>query len=75
MRDDVKGLNLRRIEYYTPYSRQVLPTHRKTVRMNPRLIAEEDLLWKITRNRMVSMGTEWYRKLEQNGIIKEVTIR
>jgi hypothetical protein len=59
MRDDVKGLNLRRIEYYTPYSRQVLPTHRKTVRMNPRLIAEEDYLWKITRNRMVSMGTEW----------------
>jgi hypothetical protein len=52
MRDDVKSLNLRRIEYYTPYSRQVLPTHTKTVRMNPRLIAEEDLLWKIS-------GTEW----------------
>jgi hypothetical protein len=67
MRDDVKGLNLRRIEYYTPYSRQVLPTHRKTVRMNPRLIAEEDLLWKIIRNRMVSMGSEWL--LEQNGIV------
>jgi hypothetical protein len=52
MRDNVKSLSLRRIEYYTPYSRKVLPTHRKTVRMNPRLIAEEDSLWKTT-------GTKW----------------
>jgi hypothetical protein len=50
--DDVKSLNFRRIEYCTPYSRQVLPTHRKIVRMNPRLIVEEDSQWKIT-------GTEW----------------
>jgi hypothetical protein len=45
MRDDVKGLNLRRIEYYTPYSRQVLPRRRNTTRMNPKLSVEEDLLW------------------------------
>jgi hypothetical protein len=65
MRDDVKSLNLRRIEYYTPYSRQVLPTHRKTVRMNLKLITKEDLLWKIS-------GTEWYPR-EQDGITLKVT--
>jgi hypothetical protein len=45
MRDDVKGLNLRSIEYYTPYSRQVLPRCRNTTRMNPKLSVEEDFLW------------------------------
>jgi hypothetical protein len=41
------SLNLRRIAYYIPYSRQVLPKHRKIVRMNPKLNAEEDSQWKI----------------------------
>jgi hypothetical protein len=38
-----KSLNIRRIGYYTPYSRQVLPKHRKTVRMDLKLSIEEDL--------------------------------
>jgi hypothetical protein len=44
------SLNLRRIEYYTPYSRQVLPTYRKTVRMNFKLSREEDSQWKMYIN-------------------------
>jgi hypothetical protein len=40
------SLNLRRIRYYTPYNRQVLPKHRNMVRMNPKLTVEEDLPWK-----------------------------
>jgi hypothetical protein len=42
--------DLRRIEYYTPYSRQVLPTYRKTVRMNLKLSMEEDSQWKMYIN-------------------------
>jgi hypothetical protein len=85
MRDDVKSLNLRRIEYYTPYSRQVLPTHRKMVRMNPRLMLKKTCYGRLQEqnsihgNRMVS---HWRLpeqngiiNFEQNGIIKEVTIR
>jgi hypothetical protein len=37
------SLNLRRIAYYAPYNRQVLLTHRNTVRLNHKLTAEEDM--------------------------------
>jgi hypothetical protein len=44
------SLNLRRIEYYTPYSRKVMPKRRNTIRMNPKPTIEEDLLWKMYIN-------------------------
>jgi hypothetical protein len=44
------SLNPRKIVYYTPYSRQVLPTHRKTVRMGLKLSMEEDSQWKMLIN-------------------------
>jgi hypothetical protein len=55
-----KSPNLRKIEYYTPYSRQVLPKRRKMVRMNFQLSMEEDLQWK--------MYTNMEELQEQNGI-------
>jgi hypothetical protein len=90
--------NLRKIACYIPYSRQVLPKCRKTVRMNFRLSIEEDSQWKMVINMDNTTGTEWkehwdrmvswkvtkieqnkmvshWRLLEQNGIIKEVTVR
>jgi hypothetical protein len=66
------SLNPRRIAYYTPYSRQVLPKHRNTARMNPKLSVDEDLLWKMYfsmedyKNRMVSTRTEWYNHKMKN---------
>jgi hypothetical protein len=60
----LSSLNPRKIEYYTPYSRQVLPKHRKMVRMDFKLSVEDGLLWKKFinmedyENRMVSTGTE-----------------
>jgi hypothetical protein len=89
-------LNPRKIACYTPYSRQVLPKHRKMVRMNFKHFVEEDLLWKMFINmkgykhRMVShwrlpeqngiskeeILLSWkVTRMEENGIIKEVTIR
>jgi hypothetical protein len=59
--------NLRKIKYYTPYNRQVLPTRRNTVRRNPKLTTEGDLQWKMFTNMDNTTGTEWL--LEQNGII------
>jgi hypothetical protein len=70
------SLNLRKIVYYTPYSRQVLPKHRKTVRMNLKITVEEDSLWKVYinmedyKNRMVTR-TEWYPR-EHNGKITKI---
>jgi hypothetical protein len=37
------SLDLRKIGYHTPYSRQVMPKHRNTVRMNHKLTVEEDM--------------------------------
>jgi hypothetical protein len=42
--------NPRKIEYYTPSSRQVLPKHRNMTRMNFKHFVEEDLLWKMFIN-------------------------
>jgi hypothetical protein len=41
------SLDPRKIGYYTPYNRQVLPRHRNTVRMNSKLTVEEDSQWKM----------------------------
>jgi hypothetical protein len=53
--------------------------------MNPKLVVEEDSQWKMFINMDNTTGTEWYHgrllgqngtiNFEQNGIIKEVTIR
>jgi hypothetical protein len=65
-------LNPRKIEYYTPYSRQVLPKRRKAVRMNFQLSGEEDSQWKMYinmedyKNKMVPP----WNVVGQNGIMK-----
>jgi hypothetical protein len=46
MRNNVVSLNPRKIAYYTPYSRQVVPKCRNTTRMNLKLSMEEDSQWK-----------------------------
>jgi hypothetical protein len=56
------SLNLRKIRCYTPYNRQVLPTRRKTVRMNSKLIVEEDLQWKMFYKHGRITEIEWYHK-------------
>jgi hypothetical protein len=61
------SLNPGKIEYYTSYRRQVLPTRRKMVRMGLEPSMEEDSQWKRYlnlkgyKNRMVSQGRlpEW----------------
>jgi hypothetical protein len=57
------NLNLRRIAYYIPYSRQVLPKRRNIVRMNLKPSVEED-------SQMEDVQQPG-RILEENGIPKE----
>jgi hypothetical protein len=54
------SLNLRKIRYYTLYSRQVLPKRRNTTRMNSKLTIEEDSQWRMFINMDNTTGTELY---------------
>jgi hypothetical protein len=61
------SLDLRKVEYYTTYNRQVLPTRRNTIRMNSKLTVEEDL----QRKKSYQHG----KSVDSKVLVKEVTLR